>query len=207
MRDYNLFSEMGVRLPAPGYGLRDAFEVAWEKLAVIDLNSLPSRAGVTVRDGKIEVNYLGSTVKVDRQTCEIIGEELRPREKLLVLHYLVRADGAGRAGKVINFPRIPGASGYSMPFRGRVIQRIMGGFGSEPEKLLERGRELGWSRARYGDASVEVRAFPKVSLFFVVWKGDDELPPEATVLFDENIDHYLDVEDVVVLCEEIVSKL
>jgi hypothetical protein len=33
----------------------------------------------------------------------------------------------------------------------------------------------------------------------VIWSGDDELPPEGSILFDESIISYLPTEDIAVL--------
>jgi hypothetical protein len=41
----------------------------------------------------------------------------------------------------------------------------------------------------------------------VLWKGDDELPPQLIILFDANVSDYLEPEDVTVLCEIISRRL
>jgi hypothetical protein len=47
----------------------------------------------------------------------------------------------------------------------------------------------------------------EVRIFFILWKGDDEVSPNGTILFDGNIPHYLNSEDVCVLTETLVWKL
>jgi hypothetical protein len=66
---------------------------------------------------------------------------------------------------------------------------------------------MGGTKATYGDVSVSIDAFPRVRIFFILWKGDDEVPPNGTILFDGNIAHYLNSEDVCVLTETLVWKL
>ena len=46
-----------------------------------------------------------------------------------------------------------------------------------------------------------------VPVTFVLWKGDEELPPEGNILFDSTISEYLSVEDINVLCEIIAWRL
>ena len=38
---------------------------------------------------------------------------------------------------------------------------------------------------------------PLVPVTCVVWAGDEEIPPSATILFDDSITSYLPVEDIV----------
>ena len=42
---------------------------------------------------------------------------------------------------------------------------------------------------------------------FLYWKGDEELPPEARILFDASVAAYLPTEDVVVLAQQAVFRL
>ena len=41
----------------------------------------------------------------------------------------------------------------------------------------------------------------------VIWGGDDELPPEGSILFDESIASYLPSEDIAVLSGMMVYRL
>jgi len=41
----------------------------------------------------------------------------------------------------------------------------------------------------------------------VLWRGDDELAPEGSILFDSTIPDYLSTEDITVLCETIAWRL
>ena len=50
-------------------------------------------------------------------------------------------------------------------------------------------------------------AFPRVPITLVLWRGDDEFPPDGNILFDRSISDYLTTEDVNVLCETIAWTL
>jgi hypothetical protein len=41
----------------------------------------------------------------------------------------------------------------------------------------------------------------------VLWKGDEDFPPEGNILFDASVASYLPVEDIVILTEMVVWKL
>ena len=55
----------------------------------------------------------------------------------------------------------------------------------------------------YGDVAVTVDAFCYVPLTFVLWRGDAEFTPSASIMFDATITDYLAAEDIVVVCETI----
>jgi len=49
--------------------------------------------------------------------------------------------------------------------------------------------------------------FPYLPITCLVWKGDDEFPPEATVLFDETAELFFSAEDMAVAGEMAVLEL
>jgi hypothetical protein len=66
---------------------------------------------------------------------------------------------------------------------------------------------LGGRDADHGDVSVTINAFDRVPITLVLWRGDEEVPPDGNILFDANVSDYLSTEDVTVLCETIIWKL
>ena len=66
---------------------------------------------------------------------------------------------------------------------------------------------LGGRRADYGDAAVAIDAFPRVTVTFVLWRGDSEFPAEGSILFNSNVSDYLSNDDIHALCENIAWRL
>jgi len=58
-----------------------------------------------------------------------------------------------------------------------------------------------------GDAGMTFCALPHVPVQLVLWQGDEELPPESTILFDATISQYLPAEDIAVLSGMLVYRL
>ena len=55
--------------------------------------------------------------------------------------------------------------------------------------------------------AVTINAFKRVPITFVLWRGDEEFPPDGSILFDATVSDYLSIEDINVLCERITWKL
>jgi hypothetical protein len=68
-------------------------------------------------------------------------------------------------------------------------------------------KRLDGRRVEGGEAAVEVAAFPEVYVRMVFWKGDEELPAEATMLFDRGLLEIYGTEDVAVLLMAVAQRV
>jgi hypothetical protein len=58
-----------------------------------------------------------------------------------------------------------------------------------------------------GDASVTLCPLPKLPVTYIIWAGDDELPPAGMILFDSTASGWLPAEDLTVLASLGAYKL
>jgi hypothetical protein len=135
------------------------------------------------------------------------GEEPSLVRKVLILHYLIQAQGHGLAGRWIAFRGLPGGVVYYPVFRQRVIARLIRQFGERPERLIQAAAPLGGRAIAMADWAVEIPAFARVPLVLALWEGSPEFGPEAAVMFDEALPFYLETEDAIVACEEILGEM
>lgn len=200
----------------PEYGHGLACRIACEQLSRIDdMEQLCLRSGagyqVTEHQGMITLEYLNQMCQIILPQCYISvpdsPAEVSLREKILMLHYLVQAKGTPPTGKLIAYKELPEGANYFPTFTRRAIRPVIDHFGKEPDRLLTSAEKLGGHRAGHGDAAVTINAFPRVPITVVLWRGDDEFPPEASILFDSTVASYLTPEDINVLCEIIAWKL
>ena len=124
-----------------------------------------------------------------------------------MLHYFTSAKGTPPADRLITFRELPAGNVYSPTFSQRTIKPLLGHFGEDPPLLMGAAEKLGGHKADYGDTAVTINAFSRVSITIILWRGDDELAPQGTVVFDAAISDYLPTEDITVLCETITWKL
>jgi hypothetical protein len=153
---------------------------------------------------------------------------------IALLHYLLRADGTPVADHWVAFRELPDGLFYATSFAQRAEQPIARVFasaagiprdelsggpsaavrglhGDEPRHglgALRRAAEAAGGRLLgLGDVSFSFTALPRVPLAVVVWAGDDELPADASILFDETAGHYLPAEDLAGLGESLSRTL
>jgi len=198
------------------YALDQAYTIVREKLLSIEdleRHCSYSDSRYSEKDGvkTISVRYLGEEYKVIFPIMEITKEneknEIPFREKVLILHYLAQAKGTPASGQYITFRELPEGPVYFRTFSKRTIQPLVENFGEDPSRLMEVGIFFGGVQSDLGDTSVIIPAFSRVPVTIVIWEGDEEFPPEGSVVFDANIQDYLTTEDVTVVSEVITWKL
>jgi len=198
------------------YGYELAYKLACEQLANIDnieQQCLKSGAQCQIIDSKrvITTKYLNQSYLIslpDIKMSLMDSEEVIPlRDKILILHYLSQAKGTPLTNKIISYKELPEGSNYFPTFSKRAIKPILDQFGEEPERLVDVATKFGGYKVDYGDVAVTINAFPQVPITFVLWKGDEDFPPEGNILFDSTIPDYLSIEDINVLCEAIAWRL
>ncbi len=192
------------------YGLNQACQIASKKLASADIGEVCSKSGAKQDGNSVALNYVNTIYRIalpDATVTAENGEKLPLREKILILHYLDTAKGTPLSNKLITFNELPEGTSYTRTYNQRTLKPLAGFFGKEHAKLIEIASGLGGRKAELGDASITINAFPKVPITFVLWKGDNEFPPEANILFDSTITDYLPVEDIILLCETITWRL
>jgi hypothetical protein len=142
---------------------------------------------------------------------EKLGAEIPIQQQILFLHYLCGAwssKGAKTIGEWISFQEIPDGRFYMDAFQRRAKTPMVMTFGENPDLLLKVAMECSAAEPfDQGDVSVVVRALPLVPIALILWKGDEEFPPEGNILFDRSIIGILSAEDVAWLSGMVVYPM
>ncbi|MDQ7782845.1 MAG: DUF3786 domain-containing protein [Desulfomonilaceae bacterium] len=153
-------------------------------------------------DGNIVLN-----VDSRQFTIKETGAEAPIWLAILTIHYLNNADGRQPTSKLKHFREFKEGQFYEPAFNRSTKDRLIEVFGNEPEAMVTAGQILKGRVLDTGDAAVELPYFPCVPITCIVWKGDEEFPPDASVLFDETAELFLSAEDMAVAAEMAVLEL
>ncbi len=198
------------------YGYTQAYSLAVSQLGVAsDLRQQCRKSGARYRETAsrqvITLRFLNRSYRITLPEVEIklVGsrEAVPLKTRVLLLHYLIRARGTPLSGKPITFKELAEGTLYFPTFTKRTVSPLLKYFGGEPPRLLTVSEELDGRPVDYGDAAVVISVFPHVPLTFVIWGGDAEFTPTASIMFDATIGDYLATEDIVVACEATVWTL
>jgi len=198
------------------YGYELAYKLACEQLAGLDdieQQCRKSGAQYLLIDSQkvIIVHYLNQSYQITLPDIRISltnsKEEVPLRDKILILHYFTQAKGTPTSNKSIAYKELPEGANYFPTFFKRAIKPLLDHFGKQPHLLVDMAAKLGGQKADYGDVAVTINAFNRIPITFILWRGDEEFPPDGNIIFDRNISDYLSTEDINVLCEAIAWKL
>ncbi len=198
------------------YALDQAYTIVSETLLNIkdlERHCRNSDSVYSEKDAKKVINlyYLSSLYTVTLPDMSVSAgentDEIPLREKVLILHYLEQAKGTPPSGKYITFRELPEGPVYFRTFSKRTVKPLVDNFGKEPSRLLDVSQDFGGTPSDVGDTAVTIPVFSRVPVTIVIWRGDDEFPPEGSVMFDANIRDYLTTEDVTVASEVITWRL
>ena len=189
------------RTPEETYG--PALEKARQAFPHLDPHRVSVQAAVSFEGDSFQVPYFGSIYHVHWPGGSIEKaagiREVDVATRILLLHYLITADGTPLGSEWIAFRNLPGGLGYDAAFQGRANLRLAHAFGTDRAAFEAAARTLGGEHLSFGDASFSFRLLPRVWLAVVLYLADDEFAATANVLFDSAASHYLPTEDLAVL--------
>lgn len=186
----------------------DALEKARAEWAAADAAACAARAGCEVVEGGVLVPLFGAPHLVTHPGGEATasggssaepGRPVHVAVTILLLHYLLGADGTPAAGSWAAYRELPDGLFYAQSFARRAEDPLGRAFAGSADALdgFERAaRVAGGDVLTLGDASFRFSALPRVDVAVLVWAGDEDEPGEARVLFDANAGHYLPAEDL-----------
>jgi len=195
---------------------RQAFDLACQQMRARDPRERAEKSGThfeegpTGKGGRISLSLFNARYVIDFPDLRISSGEKKAVSlvtKIILLHFLIKADGRPLSGQLVPYKEIPGGMAYAGVFARRAVEPLIPVFGQSQDRFLEAGFRLGGRKAEYGDVSLELMALPRIPMTYILWEGDEEFPATAQLLFDRAVEGYLSLEDIVVVGEMATKRL
>ena len=135
------------------------------------------------------------------------AKEVPIQEQVLALHYLQGVSDVSVSGNWVAYREIKDAAFYNAAFLKRAAVPMKKVFGKNPRALAAAGEKLAAKPVDFGDVGLEFTVFPKMPVRYILWVGDEEFEPEASVLFDDTAGRILSAEDLAWLAGMVVYRL
>jgi hypothetical protein len=188
-----------------GMGYEISLSMAWKELNEL---ALPQICSLSLLTNTYEIRIAEKAVLL--QPSGIRADE---GLSVLILRYLIGRSKRGfhPYGEWISFKETDGGKLFWPNFSNRAIKPLVECFKQDPNGTIQILMEnLGGRKVEGGDVAIEVETFPGVFVRILFWRGDEELPPAATMLFDRGLTEVYIMEDVAVLLTlvaETISKM
>ncbi len=115
---------------------------------------------------------------------------------IVLLHYLLTADGTRLADRWVAFRELPDGLFYAQAFAGHAEALLAQRYGADLEAFRRACGSLGGMPLDLAEASFRFQALPRLAVAVLLWSGDEEFPSQARILFDATSGHYLPTEDL-----------
>lgn len=179
----------------------------WADLRDIPEDKILSRLGVKPGDrkGTYVVSFLNGSYLVDSNAETI--RELTPRPdallseefQILLIRYLASKWGAALTGRVISEKDLPGGVTFFQGPHALYTEPIVKKYGGDPDAFERDAVRFGAATAPYGDKAMRFSPFPETPVTYVLWREDEEFPASVSVLFDESIGSWFELDMVYTL--------
>ncbi|MDR0635782.1 MAG: DUF3786 domain-containing protein [Treponema sp.] len=131
----------------------------------------------------------------------------RGYENILFLRYLCEGRYTEATGKRLSYREIPWGEVYYQNFERRCIKRLADAFGNDLENFQRIMETLRAEALDKGDAGYRFEFIKGLYMDILLWAGDDEFPPSAQILFNDNFVSAFTAEDIAVVGEVLIARL
>ena len=110
--------------------------------------------------------------------------------ELLCLAYLLHAKPEPLSHQLVSVRELRSAHFFAGPHElktGPVLRR----YGTDPKGFIAASERLGGEATDMADAAFRFMAFPKVPLYYLLWRGDEEFGARLSILFDRSVERHL----------------
>ena len=139
-----------------------------------------------------------------------VPDTLRSNETILLLRYLCEGRRTPAAGSLLSYHEIPWGNVYFRQFEGRVLKRAAYTFSGDLAGLVQKIANfpaLAAETLPQGDAGFRFMFLDGYFVTLYLYAADDDFPPSAQMLFDDNIPRAFTAEDVAVIGEIVIQRL
>ncbi len=191
------------------------FQIAYDRAradwAAADPARCAALAGCVRTPEGVNVPYFGRphllTHPAGEAIAQVTGKPAHMTVAIVLIHYLLTADGTPPADRWLAFRELPDGLFYAQAFAGHAEGEIAQKFGADVAGFRQAAAALGGQPLDLADASFRFQTFPRLAVAVLLWAGDDEFPAQARVLFDAHAGHYLPTEDLSGIGDWLAHKL
>ena len=181
----------------------NGIEIAWETLAKMNPDEVCVRTRAsfdsTMCEYTLPLFSLQTVVSSQKRMIQCndpdddaaLLSQLGAHPSEPILGYLLHARDIPLSGNLAKPSGFSGGQIYVQGTHVLPLDSLAHTYDGNVEGFFERGIALGGEKLDYGDSSVRFCPLPRIPVVLIVWQGDDEFPPRASILFDSTAESQL----------------
>jgi hypothetical protein len=175
----------------------------WEALRHRDPVELceNSLANVSPPDSFL-LRFLADDLLIDIEHCCLrhqVGGRWERLEKpileLVCLVYLLNAGPETLSQEMVGVEGLKDARFFHGPHE-LMVRPLLDHYANDLGGFKRAAEGLGGEMLELADAAYCVRALPKIPIYYLLWKGDEEFEPRLSILFDRSIESHLSADAI-----------
>lgn len=182
-----------------------AYDAEWKKLKLLDPYDVAKRLGVNYlsENRQFIIKFLNNDYVLDFEDEVIYREDdkFRPTidDCIIILNYLTFSTcEIFENNKWVTLKEIPnGGALFFTSFQKMSVERLIKKFGDNLREFETSSIKLGGENINIGDKGYKFEVLPKINISVVMWEGDEEFSPNASILFHPSIQHLIHIETVI----------
>ena len=196
----------------PIYGKNNKEELPLEyylaKFREGDPQEMADRCALPFDGKRFTIHLLGDTFTVSHPDYDIQGDRAPTNpERILFLRYLLDGQFTPPTGVFRTYREFPWGEVYLQQFTGRCIKRFAFSYNGRTELLGRIMERLPAHPVKMGDIGYELELMDGFSMQLILWQGDDEFPPNAQILFSENLRDAFTAEDMANIGDIVLNRM
>jgi hypothetical protein len=180
----------------------------------LDPQEIAQRCNLGFDGTAFSLRILGTEYRVPHPEFALLDvdgkETANAYEKILVIRYLCEGKLFPSQGKQLSYNEFPWGAVYYRNFEGRCLKRCAFAFGRDISRfvsMIGQNPQLCAAPLDMGDAAYRLEFISGLYVTMILWQEDDEFPPSAQILFDDNWVFAFTAEDLAVVGEVLVDRL
>jgi len=177
-----------------------------EELGRLDLARHAGALGLERTPEGFSLSYHGEAVPVG---AGALSPGLSAWDRVLILRYLLSGAEVSPGEDWTAFRDLKSGRVKAAAFREEVEAPLARLFGEDEDRLLSELIERGAQRRPDlpSDLALVYRPLPRIPWLIQLWRGEEGLPAEVSVLPDRTATAFLDVESLIFLGEQLIGRL
>jgi hypothetical protein len=200
---------------APDGSRVDVAPAHWDDLQQKDVTAMCNLTLFTpVSPGRLVFRFLNEDVMLDIETRCLkrkTGDEWvvsdDPLLELVTVLYLIHVDDIYPLGKdIVGVKDLKEGHFFQGPHALKT-DPLEKRYGHDLKGFRQAAEYLGGESKDMADAAYQLSPYPRINLYFLLWQGDEEFPPQATVLLDRPIERVLAADAIWALINRVATAL